>query len=106
VDCDNTSPSILSTHSLHDALPISSSGLMDEEVVLRRLQAFRDRLPGLIAVPRLDVVTRIARVPGESRVPEPVNAVAVGTDFVSLDRKSTRLNSSHRTNSYAVLGLK
>src|SRR5439155_18945948 len=64
--------------------PAASSGLMDEEVVLRRLHAFRDRLPGLITVPRLDVVTRIARVPGESRAPEPVNGVAVGADFASL----------------------
>jgi len=69
--------------------PAASSGLMDEEVVLRRLQTFRDRLPGLIAVPRLDVVTRIAPVRGESRAPEPVNAVAVGADFVPLLRLNT-----------------
>src|SRR6266516_5620427 len=50
--------------------PAASSGLMDDEVVLRRLHAFRDRLPGLITVPRLDVVTRIAPVRGESQVPE------------------------------------
>ena len=46
-------------------------------------------MPGLIAVPRLDVVTRIAPVRGESRAPEPVNAVAVGADFVPLLRLNT-----------------
>src|SRR5437763_16049022 len=60
------------------------AGLMDEKVVLGRLQEFEKRAPGLIAVPRLDVVTRIARVSGESRAPEPVSAVAVGADFASL----------------------
>src|SRR5207249_6161489 len=59
-------------------------GLMDEKAALGRLQEFGKRLPGLIAVPRLDVVIRIARVPGESQALESVNAVAVGTDFASL----------------------
>ena len=59
-------------------------GLMDEKAALGRLQEFGKRVPGLIVVPRLDVVTRIARVPGESQALESVNAVAVGTDFASL----------------------
>ena len=60
--------------------------LLDGDVV-ERLATFRQRFPGLIAVPRLDVVTRIeARTqPGRERRPtESANAVVVGTDFAAL----------------------
>ena len=72
--------------SAYAKLAAAPVGLMDEEVVLGRLQEFGKRVLGLIAVPRLDVVTRIARVRSESRALESVNAVAVGTDFASLLR--------------------
>lgn len=67
-------------------LPLASARLMNEESVMSRLQTFRERVPGLIAVPRLNVVVRIERVPGERVVPEFLNAVAVGADFASLLR--------------------
>ena len=38
----------------------SSPGLIDEDV-LRQLEAFKQRAPGVVVVPRLDVVARIRR---------------------------------------------
>jgi putative ABC transport system permease protein len=56
--------------------------------VLERLAAWRERVPGLVAVPRLDVVARIearSEPDGGGRgAASPVNAVAVGTDFRGL----------------------
>lgn len=63
----------------------SSPGLMDEQV-MSPLEAFKQRAPGVVVVPRLDVVARIRRAPGEPQVPESMNAVVVGTDFGGLLR--------------------
>src|SRR5437879_7685033 len=70
------SPTGISTLSLHDALPIL----------------------GLRSVLTADVTTPVA-IP----TPGPASAVARIVPVVSRkDRKSTRLNSSHRCSSYAV----
>src|SRR5258708_38805238 len=75
---DTATPEIY-TLSLHDALPISSSGLVDAGPDAIRRGAQRARLRGLRAPP---------------------DSVGPG------DRKSTRLNSSHQIISYAVFCLK
>src|SRR5437763_3609966 len=71
------------TLSLHDALPIS------------------DRLAGRDALAARDLVPlRVAQEEPVARRPEPL------PDRLGSDRKSTRLNSSHRCISYAVFCLK
>src|SRR5437762_4674515 len=72
------------TLSLHDALPISE--LFEQLIASKRVTRFTCR-GGPACPPRADTST--AR-------PEPVEG----------DRKSTRLNSSHRCISYAVFCLK
>jgi putative ABC transport system permease protein len=77
-------------------VPTTSEGLLSEAAVLDRLTAFRQRLPGLVAVPRLDVVMRIDRPATDARSLESVNVVAVGADFgalLSLNRGWGRLGS-------------
>src|SRR3712207_7563254 len=80
------------TLSLHDALPIS-------EVVLRLgPQAVRvDQLEAVAGPESVPLVDVAVREDGTVRVPRPAAA---------LDRKSTRLNSSHANISYAVFCLK
>src|SRR5437867_7316126 len=82
VCCHTTAPSECYTLSLHDALPISSrdSRFACTPGLLRNRQR-----PPTVSFPTV-------RVSGHRR---PVG-----------DRKSTRLNSSHRTISYAVFCLK
>src|SRR5438132_5926174 len=73
----------ISTLSLHDALPILARGYQT-----RHYRAIVDRARALM--PDIGLVTDvIVGFPGESE-----------------DRKSTRLNSSHTVNSYAVFCLK
>src|SRR5207248_11683921 len=79
------------TLSLHDALPIS----LGLEVVDAHLGG-RMHVPARLGGERLDVAGHALRLAGEQLV------AAVG----GRDRKSTRLNSSHRTISYAVFCLK
>src|SRR5437762_9103719 len=76
---NDTSTTEIYTLSLHDALPIS----LDEH---------KDKIPADVAS---NVQTRI----------NAVKKALEGTD-TSEDRKSTRLNSSHRCISYAVFCLK
>ena len=68
--------------------PGSTPPALLDSGVLERLPTFREHVPGLMAVPRLDVVakveTRTGRLGGEARAAETVNAVAVGTDFAAL----------------------
>src|SRR5437763_11247566 len=72
-------PTDISTLSLHDALPISAADLFD--------------------------TARLAQVAGHAgQVNGPVYKITVGRP--DIDRKSTRLNSSHRCISYAVFCLK
>src|SRR5437764_7432180 len=91
----------MSTGALHDALPISSKGkfvaIVDEgadgdeeerdERVPKREEA-RERLMGVVRL-----------VDEEARAPPPASG------RVRRDRKSTRLNSSHRCISYGVFCL-
>src|SRR5437867_6163830 len=75
--------------SLHDALPISPEGIRPVE--------------------RPSTVGRTARATGRIRVDRGNRrrgAARVGGAVHPVDRKSTRLNSSHRTISYAVFCLK
>src|SRR5699024_11729748 len=92
----------LSSLSLHDALPISDqtvwfsdSGRCRRRLVLRAAAAHPCQ-------ERMRVVLRIAQGRGD--------AIEVDRDDhhaeSGLDRKSTRLNSSHVSNSYAVFCLK
>src|SRR5207248_6775043 len=85
-----TSPSEIYTLSLHDALPISSR-------IQLRLAPRRTRSRGRNA----RGISHPGRGTGylsQHRIP-----ARAGCD---IDRKSTRLNSSHRTISYAVFCLK
>src|SRR5207248_8175914 len=87
------------TPSLHDALPIServrTEGRGDRDI--RRVAAPREQHPA----DARDVVARVENVPLTAEIDfEP------GREIHRRDRKSTRLNSSHRTISYAVFCLK
>src|SRR5437879_10600471 len=88
-------PAIIYTLSLHDALPISA---------MRKLKAARDRRPAPF-VDRTAYVNWNAMMAGAF-----LQAGAVldrpECNALALDRKSTRLNSSHRCISYAVFFLK
>src|SRR5207248_10535162 len=77
---DPSTPEIY-TLSLHDALPI----LADHRLVVDRQQLFADDF-------------------GQRE--KPAAGAACQDDGLFQDRKSTRLNSSHRTISYAVFCLK
>src|SRR5438034_7272507 len=71
--------------SLHDALPIS-------QVLRQRCDHRRGAGAGAAAEPRRDE--------------HHVGAAQEPRDLVGIDRKSTRLNSSHTVSSYAVFCLK
>src|SRR5207248_11246478 len=86
-------PAAISTLSLHDALPISL-GLTD---AIRAIPITRPE-----AVQTIGLVVR-AREP---MTPITTALVAEARRVIGIDRKSTRLNSSHRTISYAVFCLK
>src|SRR5207248_9740815 len=91
--------------SLHDALPIS--GAIPQLGIHRTLTAIGVTIGSLLAadllyrwveVPMIDVGRRI--VAWRKERADRRTAVALSRD--RQDRKSTRLNSSHRTISYAV----
>jgi putative ABC transport system permease protein len=63
--------------------PARTEGLLDEHL-LDRLAALRERVPGLIAVPRLDVAVHLDRPTAGAQSGESVNAVAVGVDYATL----------------------
>src|SRR3712207_8867721 len=86
---NDTATTEIYTLSLHDALPISLLRMQGffNEVALDFVTATGERLPVLAnAVERRDAEGRVL--------------------FIRLDRKSTRLNSSHANISYAVFCLK
>src|SRR5207248_9801835 len=96
---DETSPTATYTLSLHDALPISPPGSRGRRCdVPRRSQAARRRRrPGRCRREQVET----------GRSPGTVDQAGRGCRCQGLsDRKSTRLNSSHRTSSYAVFCLK
>src|SRR5207245_10933493 len=100
----DTSPSYLFTLSLHDALPILKP---DREPVLAGVGL----IPGIPRVDRLRLagdqapVDRTDVVLLEDRE-APLEGAAGAARHVLGDRKSTRLNSSHGSISYAVFCLK
>src|SRR5205085_11883003 len=100
------SPTPTPTLSLHDALPIlDPSGRLLHACFhaalggFRGLRAFRD-VAQLILVTGADWETTFA-VARRWRA-EAVVVRAITESWERLDRKSTRLNSSHSQNSYAV----
>src|SRR5258707_9007059 len=93
---NDTATTEIYTLSLHDALPIC----------LRRITAARREKP----LPRLPAAEADDEVlAGQSQRPEHIDEqgddLSVGA-HIGLDRKSTRLNSSHANISYAVFCLK
>src|SRR5207249_10380071 len=98
-----TSTTAIYTLSLHDALPILHDALVGERVADHLLQHLERQ--------RRDVRTgegclgHVLRVPDRGSQDLGVDAVH-REDLDELDRKSTRLNSSHVSISYAVFCLK
>src|SRR5207249_12254419 len=86
-------PSALYTLSLHDALPILAAGRLNVTVTLTYLEHGRQRAGEFTLRPE------VARWLGEQ-------LIALANGMLSADRKSTRLNSSHVSSSYAVFCLK
>src|SRR5207248_9852160 len=94
---NDAAPTETYTLSLHDALPISVS--------MRRRSRSRDKAIAEIGNPRSRIRSRIAL----ARYFTFASAMSCGDVLgrrTLIDRKSTRLNSSHRTISYAVFCLK
>src|SRR5207248_8586365 len=92
-----TTPQI-STLSLHDALPISGAALTVQGKTMAESRTIRESVDHILLGAR-DLDDGIAWL--HARIG--VNAQPGGSH---PDRKSTRLNSSHRTISYAVFCLK
>src|SRR5688500_20345025 len=85
-----SAPTRISTLSLHDALPISAG---------MRMPGWREAM-----WTHLNLALRSGRErPGNSLTDDELRSIEVP---VVLDRKSTRLNSSHLVISYAVFCLK
>src|SRR5687768_17795497 len=91
----DTATTKIFTLSLHDALPISTP---DGVVVVDKPTGWTSH----------DVVARMRRLAGTRRVGHAgtLDPMATGVLVVGIDRKSTRLNSSHGYISYAVFRLK
>src|SRR5207248_7263735 len=96
-------PSEIYTLSLHDALPILMIAPVIFCVIVQGIAGMADiKKVGKVGIKTLiyfEAVSTLALLIGI------VVAVAIHPG-VGLDRKSTRLNSSHRTISYAVFCLK
>src|SRR3712207_7656831 len=90
---NDTATTEIYTLSLHDALPISDEGTV--QLGLETIPVPPDR----------DTLREIARVSGGRYFAAP-DADQLNGIYESLDRKSTRLNSSHANISYAVFCLK
>src|SRR5207244_10267112 len=90
--------------SLHDALPICLDrfGLTDEDAEqLRALQVLRGKLDGQsVSLPWLEQINLLV-LDGFFDF-TPVQGEILKNLIPSIDRKSTRLNSSHQIISYAV----
>src|SRR3712207_7860220 len=95
---NDTATTEIYTLSLHDALPISvKEGLVVEPVLRELHERGGGETGGLVDVDRERAAVRRER--------DGVVARELGRGFL-LDRKSTRLNSSHANISYAVFCLK
>src|SRR2546426_5380430 len=102
---NDTAPPEIYTFSLHDALPIPRRELDDVTRAAVRAQLREARNVGArdqAAHPLRGVGVGRVR-PGVAEPPEPDHLRA---DEQQVDRKSTRLNSSHLVISYAVFCLK
>src|SRR5207245_10254254 len=93
-----TAPSTLSSLSLHDALPISRVGRAHGLGLRRSRAQLREDDGAGIAHPR--------HRPGRRRPGGVTDVVTAPGPWARRDRKSTRLNSSHGSISYAVFCLK
>src|SRR5207248_10810216 len=95
-------PTRLHTLSLHDALPISRAGLLVALAYRPELLVLDEPSSGLDPIVRKDILGAVIRtIAAEGRT------VLFSSHLLEeVDRKSTRLNSSHRTISYAVFCLK
>src|SRR5207248_11509403 len=93
-------PPALYPLSLHDALPILLSQAQAQGIWPRFIMS---QLGATTAANSTSGYSNVARFPTNLTVPTLGGSV---TGCVFPDRKSTRLNSSHRTISYAVFCLK
>src|SRR5207244_10399596 len=91
-----TTSSQIFTLSLHDALPISQGDIFSPQVLVQHRHHADWKIPGDAATDLEKAQRRLGRRPGEP----------LGQFGHVLDRKSTRLNSSHQIISYAVFCLK
>src|SRR5207249_10921263 len=93
------------TLSLHDALPISFSGQFSRRKksdFFRKTTSFDIVFEWFLAVVQLEGFTG----PGDARLQAGYSPKIVAKSWSCGDRKSTRLNSSHVSISYAVFCLK
>src|SRR5690606_40452062 len=97
-----TSPTALSTLSLHDALPIY------DRLVLRFARHDVPLIPhpGCALHTTCDTASGTRRSTGGFAKATVTTAATGKTARIAIDRKSTRLNSSHVKISYAVFCLK
>src|SRR5207244_11021375 len=100
-------PPTATTHytlSLHDALPISQHDLGPRrgDATLRLAPAGEAHAPGNVAPQDVMMHHEHARLVGRGRGEQLAHALDLRLRQVPLDRKSTRLNSSHQIISYAV----
>src|SRR5699024_11484841 len=89
----NPSPPQTYTLSLHDALPILNKGLVTTTQLQRKSETYQE-------------ICRFNRVENELDLFEYIDEEIGNWWFNAIDRKSTRLNSSHVSISYAVFCLK
>src|SRR5207248_11610448 len=97
VSCQVPAPPAIYTLSLHDALPIFNQGPANLSYIIAMLQT---------ALPQARICSLDVRYLDNVFAGDAVEAGATIVAVGAEDRKSTRLNSSHRTISYAVFCLK
>src|SRR5437762_7476191 len=99
--CTTTATTPIYTLSLHDALPI----FFLEEVGQDYVRTARAK--GMSEARTMGLhVLRNAAIPILTNVMIQLPGLLAGAFLIERDRKSTRLNSSHRCTSYAVFCLK
>src|SRR5205807_10413155 len=94
------SPTEIYTPSLHDALPILECDLAIAALAAEAAVARDDQALGR------DVLQRLPDLTGDIFRPIRLKHAMTDSADADLDRKSTRLNSSHLVISYAVFCLK
>src|SRR5207248_8757337 len=99
--CNDPAPADLHTLSLHDALPILAAG---DNGAMPIGEAMRTDLPAVPPSTSEAEAAELMRTHYTRHLLVEEKGQVVG--IISIDRKSTRLNSSHRTISYAVFCLK